>query len=284
MTRFAGFLLLLSLTACREQPQTGNQAAPGAPAKPRTAKDDVPIGMPPATAEGKKVRETNDLLEFSYAWPLEASRIEPLNNRLESELVRDRATAMAMARDDRRNRPADAPFNGHYFQKTWDLHGDSPQLMSLAGKIATFTGGAHGNSLFDQILWDKQRNQAIETADLFRNPAQAFAILSRLYCPALDRERADKREGPVVAGEDPFNACPPLDKQRMVPSGPREGRFTSFEILIPPYEAGPYAEGSYEIRLPIMTGMIALLKPEYADSFRVEPRRVEQFQADAKGD
>ena len=38
-------------------------------------------------------------------------------------------------------------------------------------------------------------------------------------------------------------------------------------ILIGPYEAGPYAEGGYEVTLPVTPAILAVVKPEYRASF-----------------
>ena len=43
--------------------------------------------------------------------------------------------------------------------------------------------------------------------------------------------------------------------------------FDRIGILVAPYEAGPYAEGDYEITLPVTDAVIAAVKPEYRPSF-----------------
>jgi hypothetical protein len=49
-------------------------------------------------------------------------------------------------------------------------------------------------------------------------------------------------------------------------SGDRQ-HFTRIGILIGPYEAGPYAEGDYEITLPVTPEVLAAVKPEYRADF-----------------
>jgi hypothetical protein len=256
----------LALTACSGEsevpapPLNNNEATPAA---------EVPPPPPPPTAEAKAVKESDDFIEFTYGWPAEAAALPALASRLESELERDKAEALATAREDKEARGEEFPFHGHYFSKEWKRLGDTPRLLSLAAEVGTFTGGAHGNSVYDSILWDREANQAIETDGLFTDPAAAFAAMNEAYCGALDRQRAKKREASLpLEGEGWMVECPPLAKQVVVPvDGNEDRRFEMLRILIAPYEAGPYAEGSYEVDVPVTDAVRGLIKPEYRAVF-----------------
>lgn len=62
-----------------------------------------------------------------------------------------------------------------------------------------------------------------------------------------------------------FNGCPELEDQVLIPSNVQDGAFTAIRVLIGPYEAGPYAEGSYDVPLRVTPRLVALLKPERRD-------------------
>lgn len=224
----------------------------------------------------KAVTEQSDLIEFSYAWPAAATAIAALNARLEGELANDRNEALAGAREDRESRIGrDYPFNGHYFRKEWMIEGDTPRLLSLAAEIETFTGGAHGNQGYDSILWDRRAGQAIAFGDMFASAPTALAALTKDFCPALDKARAEKRQETLpLKGDDWMTTCPDIAKQTLVPVDENEdGRFETLRALIGPYEAGPYAEGSYEIDIPVTPAIRSLVKPDYADMFKDSPGR-----------
>ncbi|WP_158274586.1 DUF3298 and DUF4163 domain-containing protein [Sphingosinicella humi] len=258
--------MLLALSACSGE--SGPSPSPAADeAQPPT--DAAPVAPPAVKAKARAVEEKNELLEFTYGWPGEAAAIPGLNARLESELERDRAEALGMAREDRAARPPEAPFHGHYLAKEWKSYGDTPHLLSLAAQVATFTGGAHGNTLFDSILWDRTLGRAIKPADLFTDPAVAFATISGAYCAALDRERVEKRQEPLpLEGEDWLIGCPSLAQQAIVPvDGDGDSRFELLRVLIPPYEAGPYVEGTYEVDVPVTDPVRGLIKPDYRTVF-----------------
>jgi hypothetical protein len=51
----------------------------------------------------------------------------------------------------------------------------------------------------------------------------------------------------------------------------KNGRFDHITVIADQYVAGPYAEGPYDISLPITARMIERLKPEYAAWFEPRP-------------
>lgn len=255
--------LLLALAACNPPTDDAFQTT----SSNVTTPSNLATPLPPTPSGGREVKESDDLLDLTYSWPAEAAAIPALAARLEAELVRDRSEALDYAREDKAGRSADAPFNGHYLAKQWTVQGESARLLSLAAEVATFTGGAHGNMVYDQIIWDRSAGRAIEPADLFVDPEAAFAALSRIYCPRLDAQRAEKRgETLPLEGEGWSIDCPDLAKQRLVPAG-KDGRFTTLLVLLPPYEAGAYAEGSYEVEIEVTDPVRALIKPEYRAEF-----------------
>lgn len=261
MNRRAFLLACVAAAACSPQEQQK-------PAK--RAQTTSPAAPVHAAAAVRRVDAKSDLLDFTYSWPAAAARIAALDARLESDMAKDRAEATATADADRKERGRDSiPFNGHYFDKQWAVYGDGARLLSLAAQVSTFTGGAHGNTGYAQILWDKAAGRAIAPADLFADPAAAFALLGRPYCAGLDRQRAEKRQEPLpLKGDDWRTQCPPLGEQVLVPAAEKNGRFDSFTILLGPYAAGPYAEGTYQVDVPVTAAIRALVRPEYRPSFR----------------
>ena len=218
---------------------------------------------PPAETAGP-----GELLEFAYDWPEEATAIPALRQRFERERAAENRQAIADAREDQRQRPPEVEFIGHSYSKSWASMGQSPRLLSLAAELYTFTGGAHGNTSWDAIVWDRRAGRQIPASGLFAKPA-AFQALSRPYCTALDEQRAEKRgESLPLSGDDWLIRCPSLAKQAVVPVDTDEnGRFDTFRVLIAPYEAGPYVEGSYEVDVPVTPAIRASLRPEYRADF-----------------
>jgi len=83
----------------------------------------------------------------------------------------------------------------------------------------------------------------------------------------LDAQRLEKR-GELLKG-DPSNFTQCIDPSPYpILFGSSNGKtFDRITVMVPPYEAGPYAEGSYEIDLPVTSALIAALKPRFRPAF-----------------
>lgn len=258
MIRAVSVIGLLLLQACAP---SGNQ--PGEAAE--------------TTAQAKDVvlEEKGGPLQFHYAWPAVAAAVPTLNAQLQADADALKEEALLVAKDDEESRASSGfPFHPHEASKVWKVEGETPRLLALRGEYYEFTGGAHGMSSFEAILWDRQLDEPIDTLHLFSDMQQALDLVKQAFCPALNAEREKRRGEPVPpsAGPDDWmNGCPDLDQQVMIPSGVKNGAFTTIRVLIAPYEAGPYAEGTYEISVPITQDLYALALPEYAGSVAVAP-------------
>jgi hypothetical protein len=143
-------------------------------------------------------------------------------------------------------------------------------LLALSAEIYAFTGGAHGNTGYQTLVWEKQQDKEIGRVILF--PKRVIDGLTSRYCDMLDQARAERRGEPVPKGsKEMFDVCPPLGDQALTPvDGNNNGRFDAVGVLIGPYEAGPYAEGTYELELPIDAATLAAIPEAYRDQFEVK--------------
>ena len=258
MNRVLAALALLA-ASCSSDEKSGKAS------EKQGAKAAAPAPAPPPE---KLVEEKSELLEFSYGWPAEAAAIPKLSAQLEAEMAKLRTEATATAREDQSGRTPDYPFNGHYLSKVWKSYGNGRRLLSLGAEVSSFTGGAHPNSNYDALLWDRKADAPMTVAGLFTDRARAFAIMGETYCTRLDRERAERREEELpLKGEGWMVECPPLTEQVIVPLDRDDRVFESLMVLIGPYGAGPYAEGSYEIEIEMTDELKALIRPELRGDF-----------------
>jgi hypothetical protein len=88
------------------------------------------------------------------------------------------------------------------------------------------------------------------------------------FCKALNRERTARRGEPVMAdSDDPFDQCIDPTASTVILGSSNRQQFDRVGILIGPYEAGPYAEGAYEITLPVTKAVLMAVKPQYRSIF-----------------
>ena len=219
---------------------------------------------PPARA----VEQKNALLDFSYSFPAAAGAIPQVRAILEADLAKTRADLGKEAVRDRREALKQGfPFRPYTSMTKWQVVTDTPGWLSLSAQVYVDTGGAHGNTGFDTLLWDKGARLRRAPIELFTSAAAFKAAVAAPFCAALDRERA-KRRGPDFGGGDMFSKCiDPINDATVIVGSADGRRLTRIGFLIGPYAAGPYVEGTYEVTLPVTPALLRVVKPQFRAAF-----------------
>jgi hypothetical protein len=262
----------LTLVSCKAgAPTSPTEASSTAPAVAASAAATaIPTIQPsePAAAP-RHVKVSNDLYVFEYSYPAAAAAIPALKAYFDSELDRQRAQVARDARAEQADaKGSDYEYHAHESGQEWKVVTDLPGWLSLSSLVSSYTGGAHPNYGYAGLLWDKGAGRAREVSALFTSDQALSAAIRRSFCAALDRQRAEKRGGSAKLGSgDEFDAClDPLDSTVILGSSNHQ-TFDRIGVLVAPYEAGPYAEGGYEVTVPVTPAVIAALKPEYRAAF-----------------
>ncbi len=224
----------------------------------------------PAAPPAKPFEQSDktELLEFLYAYPAQAAAIPTLVDRFARAMAETKADALKMATQDRDSaRKAGFPFHAHSRETRWSVMADTPRFLALESANYMYTGGAHGMTGYEALLWDRERRRETDFGALLTSEAAFAAAIHDNFCKALDRARAEKRGAPVVPGDDDFTKCIDPMKQVLAPTS-RDGKLIDgIQVTIGPYGAGPYAEGSYDIKLPVDAAIYKAIKTEYQDAF-----------------
>ena len=136
-------------------------------------------------------------------------RTQPdLHARLYSTAVRDLRQFTEGAQADRTEAGGDAGMAPYEKVITVDAAAETGKLFSLSRADYDFTGGAHGNTLYAGVLWDKALKRPIESAALFR-PGADFAALDQALCAAINaaRRARDPQAAPLTATTKDWS-CP----------------------------------------------------------------------------
>lgn len=212
--------------------------------------------------------EKADLLEFVYSYPAQAAAVPTLVARFDKAMTESRADALKMAQADRKAAGESGfPFHAHSLETRWTVMADTPRFLALESSNYIFTGGAHGMTGYDALLWDRQRQRETDFAALMTSEAAFATAIRAPFCTGLDQQRAKKRGAPVVPGDDDFTKCIDPMKQVLTPTSSDGKLVDGVQVTIGPYGAGPYAEGSYDVRLPVDAAMYKAIKTEYQDAF-----------------
>ncbi|MCW3796842.1 DUF4163 domain-containing protein [Sphingomonas sp. BN140010] len=216
-----------------------------------------------AAAVATTIASKDKYLDFSYKWSTEAAAVTALDRRFRTDAAQQRRRYAVMARQD--------PRLPYAFDRSWTTAGAGTRLLSLSSLTYSFTGGAHGNTGIKSLLWDRRLAREVTLNTLLQRSGWWDGAIRQPFCTLLDRERTKRRQEPVKRS-DLFGDCPPLkDVSLVLADSNKNGRFDRVLVIADPYVAGPYAEGSYEIGLPLTAAMLARLKPEYRSSFEPQP-------------
>ncbi|WP_312490076.1 DUF4163 domain-containing protein [Sphingomonas sp.] len=220
----------------------------------------------PAMAQTVTSRAKTADYQFSYVYPAAAARIAGLKAWLDADRARMQAkTARGGTAGRRHAAEGGYPYNAYSFDKTWKVVTDTPRFLSLSGDSYNFTGGAHGMPASYGLLWDKKADRRLEPKAVFTSVAALQAATRTAYCARLKAEQVRRNEGHVSS----MNTCPPV-KNLTVLLGSTNGRaLDRIGLIADAYLAGSYAEGAYEVTLPVTRAIVAAVKPEYRGAFAV---------------
>lgn len=262
--------MAVMLAACGRQSAVlpANDESPEAVSSPAESPKPAPV---PA-AKPFKVEEESSLYNFSYGWSAEAAAVPELVERFTRDMAKVKSELVAGAKEDRDERLKQKfDYHTHEAQRSFETAGQSDRLLSLESKVYGFTGGAHGSSGSGSLLWDRHLAREVSIQDLLQ-PGQGWTgAIRQPFCVLLNREREKRRQEPVKP-DDMFGNCPEYKEVTvLLADTDKNGRFDQIAVTADQYVAGPYAEGPYEISLPITATMIERVKPEYRASFEPRP-------------
>ena len=219
----------------------------------------------------------SDKSEFASVRLTLPAAIKPqpdLHARLYAQEVRQLRQFMEGAQADRSEAGGEESLPAYEKTVTFETALETGKLVSLKRIDFDFSGGAHPNTVSTGVMWDKALKRVLTPADLFRKGAD-LSVLDQALCSAVNtakRARVPDSAGVVIGGKD--FACPlALDTPFVLAAGTTPGKAGGLIFLIGPYQVGPYAEGAYEIAVPLAI-FRSLLAPAYADEFAGQPVKV----------
>lgn len=241
-------------------------SAPEAPAiKPETDQRDSEV-MP------DKLTRNEAYLEAEINFPRDIGQSAP---EIAAILLKEARLDMAdMERTAQQDAREGMPFN---LSSSWEVSGQSGDLMSLVKSTYTFTGGAHGNSYLGGRIYEISTGARVQTADIFTDEVTATKLIIPAIRRAIAIEKAERfgvTGGPnaTLTGEvsDAIPMEGELPAEIALVASTTPGKLGGLMVMYSPYDIGAYAEGSYEavVAQDVFAGA---LKPVYAGLFAGRP-------------
>ena len=242
---------------------------------PLAAQDEEPAPPPLGTVifsdtETRTLAGSEVSRDFTYSWPAEVAAVPALVRRFTAE----REKILSEQKDDFREGLSYADAEGCFgcnrsLEKTWAVAARTPRFLVLSASTYLYSGGAHGNTGFAALVWDRKTGKAFDPRRMFTGNAALQTALGAPWCAALKAERAERlgEEASAMIEDDGIFPCPPIADLVVLPASSDGQRFDRIELIAAPYVAGSYAEGVYEVTLPVTPAVIAAVKPRYRAAF-----------------
>lgn len=143
--------------------------------------------------------------------------------------------------------------------RTYQILRPSPGVASVWYSIFEYTGGAHGNLLYDVVTFDVEKGKALDLSDIFADVPKAREGLVPLVAQGV---RAQKKPGaqPVDGSADAIDLT--MRRIALTPEGMR--------VVYAPYEMGSYSEGPFHVDIPKAALLQLGARPELWSAPRAE--------------
>lgn len=258
-------LALAVLAACKREGDAPAAAATEPPAAAAPAAPAEPL---------KDVIEHNDRYVVGISYPPKLNDYPGLAQAV-AAYVKAQQDELMEAVDALGNDKPTAPYE---LSLSFEQVLDTPDVVAVAVDGSRYTGGAHGEPLVARFVWLPKQDKAL-TADELIPDAKGWLAVSayareQLRTAVSVRADADEMSPEerqefvrsaakmIDAGTEPDSA----NFRQFQPLADAQGRVTALRFVFPPYQVGPYADGTQTVDVPIDV-VRSYLAPEYAGLF-----------------
>jgi hypothetical protein len=154
----------------------------------------------------------------------------------------------------------------------------TPDLIVVAADGSRYTGGAHGEPLVARFVWLPRHGRQLTAQALLADP-RGWATVGRYVAAQLHAAAAARAEADALAPQEQAALLDSSDKMIAEGTAADADNFAEFEPLLgaggriaalrfvfPPYQVGPYSDGTQTVDVPAAV-LRPLLAPDYAPLF-----------------
>ncbi len=155
----------------------------------------------------------------------------------------------------------------------------TPQVVAVAADGSSYTGGAHGNPLVARFTWLPESKERLTAAKLVPTGAGwqvvSAYVREQLATDLSQRveaagyppdERAQLLEGGLQM-IDQGTTPEPANFDQFEPVLDGDGRITALRFVFPPYQVGPYSDGTQYAEVPARV-LLPVVAPGYRHLFQ----------------
>ncbi|MFT3898586.1 MAG: DUF3298 domain-containing protein [Thermomonas sp.] len=259
-----GAWLLLALAACNRSPQPQGQL----PAAATTQQ--------PAPAAGQvdlsDISERDPHYLVGISFPPELKRYPALAVEVKRDADALRAEFMRQL-DANKGQQSPGPYE---LSLSYAMVAETPRIVAVSSEGTSYVGGAHGAPLLDRYVWVLPENRRLSAEALVPDPAGWTAISDyvRDQLMAVQRQRfeedakadagdaddaGDEGRSDAALKEQLKNAADMVEQgtepkaanfANFEPVLGADGKITALRFVFPPYQVGPYSDGTQSVEVP----------------------------------
>ena len=263
------FLLAVALGACKREADT-----PAAAAQSDTVPAATAAAVTPAIPELKDVIETNDAYIVGISYPPTLNKYPGLAQAVAAYSDAARAELMQAVAGFGNDKPS-APYE---LSLSFEQVAETPELVAVAADGSRYTGGAHGEPLVARFVWLPLQNKML-TANELVPKVEGWAVIGAYIREQLHTSVSVRADADELPPEERLQFVRSADKMidegtdsdvdnfsQFQPIIGADGKITALRFVFPPYQVGPYADGTQTVDVPAAI-LLPHIAPEYAGLF-----------------
>jgi hypothetical protein len=155
----------------------------------------------------------------------------------------------------------------------FDMVANTPEVVAVSGNGSRYTGGAHGEPLVARFTWLPQRQTLLTTQSLLTQ-GKGLEAVSSYVREQLHTAASLRNDDPGMSPEDRASllqsatqmidegTAPKLENFSLFqPVMNADGKITALRFVFPPYQVGPYSDGTQTVDVPAQV-LAPYLAPE----------------------
>jgi hypothetical protein len=270
-TTLLPFAFAAALAACK--PDAQPPAAPAAGAAP-AATGSIAAAATAAGAALQDVVENDPRYVVGISYPPGMGKYPGLARAIADYAQGARAELMQAVAGLGTGKPS-APYE---LSLSFEKIAETPDLVAIASDGSLYTGGAHSLPLVARFVWLPKRDRQL-TSDALVPSAEGWKAISEYVRERLHTQVSVRADADEIAPQDRAEFVRNADKMIDEGTAPNSGSFSQFQpvldasgkvnalrFVFPPYQVGPYADGTQTVDVPAAV-LRPYVAPEYAGLF-----------------
>ena len=260
--------VVLMAGACKREAEV-----PAAPAPVQTAPAGT-IDAAAAAPELKDVIETTDSYIVGISYPPTINKYPGLARIVSAYAESARAELMQAVAGFGNDKPS-APYE---LSLSFEQVVDTPELVAIAADGGRYTGGAHGEPLVARFVWLPGQDKLLTAQELVPG-VQGWVAIGAYIREQLHTSVSVRADADDMPPQERLEFVRSADK--MIDEGTEpdvdnfaafqpiidaQGKVTALRFVFPPYQVGPYADGTQTVDVPSSV-LLPHLAPEYSGLF-----------------